>query len=135
MTHTRPHVLLAMLVVLSGCIALLHFAALKDFYYWRLWWFDVLMHFLGGVLIGTASIWLLSRFGTHYSSILTYIYIALFAAFVVGVLWELFEGAIGLFHYEEFFPDTLYDLFMDSSGGIISGLICGFFVRKQKIIP
>jgi len=102
-------------------IAALQFFALEFSWYRLFWWFSVMMHFLGGLWIALASVWVV-----FYSGLVKNIncttgklfVIAIGAAIVVGVGWEIFELLSGAFITEKAFPDTTYDLFADLAGAL-----------------
>lgn len=108
----RLHILLGTLVVATS-IAVLHQLALEHFLYWKLWWFDVLLHFLGGVLIGGIAF----VFSDVYKTprLLTLILILL----IVGIGWEVFEWIFKLYDGAWDPVDTAIDLAMDTLGAFL----------------
>lgn len=85
--------------------------------YWSVWWFDVIMHFLGGVLVAfTAySLSLSSHFSKFFRSGVVW-KIMLFTL-AVGVVWEIWEVANGwTASTEPHSVDTTLDLVMDILG-------------------
>ncbi len=101
----------ALLVIM---IALVNFGALKFHWYYSLWWFDMPMHFLGGMWVSMFILWYLKDDNFSIDSIGRVI----LGVFIVGLAWEVLE----LFLNEEFvqnaydLPDTLSDIFFDLSG-------------------
>lgn len=87
--------------------------------YWSVWWFDVLMHFLGGAWAGLLLL-SLSRYAPkplrrflpaekHW-----FYYLAILA---IGVGWEFYEVMVGLIVTPEPYPiDTSIDIVMDLLG-------------------
>jgi len=124
------------LVFLIIAIAAVNAFAESYYWYWRMRWFDMPMHFAGGVwLAGTAVWWWYSKkekLQNHFFSILA---VCLTAALGVGLAWERFEAGLGLAtvgHINEI-ADTLGDLFFDTLGGTAVALFT--WVRmKQNII-
>ncbi|MCI5108736.1 MAG: hypothetical protein MRY49_02715 [Candidatus Pacebacteria bacterium] len=105
-------------------IAILHASAIYLFLYWDIPWFDLLMHFLGGLWVGLLGLWFLALVLPEKGILegKNVIYIALSSAVVVGVAWELFEYYTGLSILEyNFWQDTITDLLMDSAGGVLAG--------------
>lgn len=96
-------------LIFAVLLALLERLAVADFLYWRYVWFDTVMHFIGGLAIGTFLAAMLPRFRP-------WLYMLGVAAFAVG--WEVFESAIGTPHAKNFFFDTSVDLLMDALGAI-----------------
>jgi magnesium-transporting ATPase (P-type) len=127
--------ILKTLFVLIWVLALTHMSAEYYYLYWRLGWFDILTHFLGGLWLGIASIWLLYFSGyvrkpqiPGNGAFLT----SLFAGLLIGIVWELYEYVVwqwsGLGIPINYIPDTTLDLLMDFIG---SG--AGFFVVKNVL--
>ncbi len=100
----------------SAAIALLHAAAIRFYLYWTLPWFDAVVHFLGGLFVAAAFLWLFAlRFpllprGTAAA-------LAALAAVAAGFGWEGFELAIGI-PEAAYGLDTAVDLAMDLAGGL-----------------
>jgi len=105
--------LLLSTLVLAAVIALLQKIALAEFLYWKWWWFDVLMHFLGGVLVG--GIGLIASDFLKTPRVLTLI-IALLG---IGIGWEVFEWMFGLYDGAWDPVDTFTDLIMDTLGVLV----------------
>ena len=103
-------------------ILIVNYAAMKFHWYYSVPWFDMLMHFLGGLWLGLAFIWLYSA-GTSYLKIIA-------GVLLVGVFWEIFELVIHQYFLRESFdlPDTLSDLFFDMLGGGVAV----FYLANQK---
>ncbi|MEK7480545.1 MAG: hypothetical protein AAB604_00385 [Patescibacteria group bacterium] len=96
-------------------------------YRWNfeLWWFDVLLHFLGGMWVAIAA----NRFFVRPIGPIGLIGPILVVALVafVGVGWEVYEFTIdelffedrALWRAQDGNTDTMTDLMMDVLGGII----------------
>ncbi len=103
----------------AATLALVHITATTFFLYWKYLWFDIPMHFLGG-LVCALGIAILPFFRVQYiekrSSLLLYMLIVL----GVGITWELFEYSTGLYRLEtNLIPDTILDMCMDILGGVV----------------
>lgn len=94
----------------------------------KFWWVDMLLHFLGGVMV--ASIFfilaeekfpLIELPGGYWAGVLAA------ASFVVliGVFWEFYEYLLDYFLYvrQMELPDTLSDLFFDLLGGTLASVV------------
>ncbi|HFC10709.1 MAG TPA: hypothetical protein ENJ75_00715 [Candidatus Kaiserbacteria bacterium] len=103
--------LLIAALIFATILALLEWLALADFLYWRYVWFDTVMHFVGGLSLGTFIVALLPRFRPVF-------YIVAVAVLVVG--WEVFEAVIGTPRAQNFFFDTSVDLLMDAIGATVA---------------
>lgn len=118
------------IAALALFIAALHFAAGVYFLYWSVWWFDILMHFLGGLFISASTLWLL-RFEVP-PGIRTRIpvFITVFAvALAVGVLWEVFEKITGAYNAVNYTLDTATDIAMDIVGMLSAYGIFKWYAR------
>jgi hypothetical protein len=109
---------------LSLLISVMHYAALKFFYYWTISWYDILMHLMGGFLIALIAIYILINF--FHSAILedkkiTAILILSFVL-IVGLGWELWELFLGFTDVIADRFDTLIDILMDFIGGYFAFL-------------
>jgi hypothetical protein len=91
--------------------------AIAEYLYWRIWWFDIPMHVLGGFWAGLFGAWMLRIFGLEVSMLRCMLF-----ALAVGVVWEVFEYYSGLtdFMYISYSADVAKDLVMDVIGGALS---------------
>lgn len=124
--------LLHILALLVCAIAVLHIAATIFYLYWEFWWYDMLLHFLGGMFIGLLVLWL--RFFSGYISTPAFLsarhafLFTLFWLVVIGIGWEAFERALGhTWSLEGYWLDTSIDVALDIIGGVV-----GFLFFKDK---
>ena len=91
------------------------------FWYYTIWWFDIPMHFLGGVFLGLVFGYVLLRHGIKNFSQKTFFY-GILAIFIVGILWEIFEFNIDTFitFRDQNIIDTLSDICFDLAGGLFA---------------
>lgn len=114
-------------------ILALHAVAFSNYWYWTIWWFDMPMHFFGGVWLAMAFLFLNSKFkilnGSSIplrSNYLIAVFITLSFVALGGILWEFFEFFYDLLissrGYAGFAQlgaaDTVSDLFFDLFGGL-----------------
>lgn len=92
----------------------LHYVAIIFYLYWTLPWFDILMHFLGGALIGYG----VYVGGRLFNTRLSFVQL-ITLVMIVGIGWEIFEYAVGLAPLSEY-RDTLLDLVLDFSGAAVA---------------
>jgi len=106
------------LAILVFFIFILNFLAGKFYWYSEIWWFDMPMHFMGGLWLGLSFIWLFSSKNISTKSIVS----VMLCVLVVGVAWELFELYFVNHIAENPFNllDTLSDLFFDLAGGSLA---------------
>ena len=104
--------------------AILHFLAIKFYLYWDFWWFDIIVHFLGGIWAGATVFWVYYFSGWFKNPIIRpqyFFLLALLGAFIIGLMWEIFEYKAGLTFVipgRDYVTDTLCDLGMDIVGGL-----------------
>ena len=114
-------------------IATFHILAVIFYLYWFIWWFDMPLHFLGGLCVGFFSMWISSLFLALKSkkNLKKILLSAIFGALFVGLLWELFEYVNGITYNTigSYKLDTIKDLILDMFGGYVSYL---YFEVKNK---
>lgn len=127
-----PKILLFFIIM----IGVVNAVAEHSFLYWRWSWLDMLMHFLGGVWVGLAILWIYYLSGKFKNipenrKCISYVYIlAGTVALVIGVFWEIFEFSLDLFvTFNEFngFYDTASDILFALIGAIIAAK---YFIDK-----
>ena len=123
---TLPRAIIGLAIV----VGLMHFSALNFYLYWRYLWFDIVMHLLGGILVGLFAVWAFNQFIHRYKKThnLLMLFDILLFVFIVGILWELFEYTFffreqSLLHWTY---DTVFDVIMNFTGAIIA-----FFLVKK----
>lgn len=136
------------LVLLLALIAGLNFFAFKFSWYFYHWWFDLLMHFLGGLFIGLTVWWLFQLVVKYYSSrpLSRWLIFGLQLGMVLllGLMWELFEFRIDEYwqthlniKLTELLQDNRFDTFSDLLFAILGGLLAGrmsWFLGREKEI-
>jgi hypothetical protein len=122
------------LLTLIGSIFVIHTVAQIHFLYWKYWWFDMPMHFFGGVFLGFLAVYIYIFIVKQkiFSIKIQWIVMILGFVFVVGLGWEVYE-----FFIDQSFTtrtpnyfDTISDLFFDLAGGCMSIL----FLIKKRIL-
>jgi hypothetical protein len=99
--------LLAALLMAALLFALDHYGRANHLYFYH-WWFDVVMHLLGGATIGIFSVGLLGRFQPRAFLLLT---------MGAALSWEAFEYFAGISTSQPgFVYDTAHDLLNDALG-------------------
>jgi hypothetical protein len=118
MTRLRAELIIAVAVVLL----ILHLLGLSLELYWRIWWYDRVVHIMAG---GLTSMVILSfnsvqnRFQSKTALFVASVAIAL----LCGVLWEVFELTSGVTMLIDrgYRLDTTLDIVCDGIGGVIAG--------------
>ncbi len=110
-------------------IFVLNFIANKLYLYSSLWYFDNIMHFLGGFWLGLFFLWY------FYDKVFTtfpikYFFYTILGVFIVGLSWELYEIVVNASFAKNSFDliDTLSDLVLDTLGGGLA------YLGMKKII-
>lgn len=120
-----------------------HVFALYSFLYWKLPLLDNMMHFAGGFLVALVMIWRMHFSGKNSLPALPFVFslvIILGAVSLVGVLWEFYEFLSDKFITKNNYislmqpglVDTMKDLALDLSGGLLAGLLF-LFIRNKRI--
>lgn len=104
-------------IVLAFTVAA-YLAGLEFFLFWRLWWFDVLLHFLGGAWAALASAWALALFGVRLSSARI-----LGCALAIGIGWEVLEYVLDFPREEAYLLDLATDIVMDALGAVFAARV------------
>jgi len=125
--------ILNQILFLIVVIFFLNLLAMKFYWYWSIPWFDMLMHFLGGLFISLVLLWLnyfrglLGSFSKKKA-----ILIAILGTLVIGLLWEIFEFSLDTFITEKSWDmaDTLSDLFFDLLGAGIGTIY--YYARLKE---
>ncbi|MCE9585510.1 hypothetical protein K8Q94_02735 [Candidatus Nomurabacteria bacterium] len=109
-------------------IFILNFLANKLYWYSSIWYFDMIMHFLGGFWLSLALIWVF-KVKEISLKIVTRL---LLGVLLIGVGWEVFEVLVNnLLAQNPFYAlDTFSDICFDLAGGSTAIL----YVIKRVII-
>ena len=109
---------LIFILILSGSFALLQYIALSEFLYWKLWYFDNIMHLIGGFILGAIAVTLSLYSGDSVMS--RYPFLTLLSILVVaGLGWEAIKFFSGAYVLPGYTLDTLTDLAMNTLGALI----------------
>ncbi len=107
-------------LLLSSLFAAVHFVASKLSLYWYYWWFDSVMHFWGGTLIGLGIHALATLPHVPVRTTLLFLLVTLA---VVTVSWEVFEWVFGLYNPVNHTLDTIKDITLGFGGGLLAHLV------------
>ncbi len=118
--HKHPLFITWSLLLLG--IAILHIVAIELYLYWLYGWFDIFMHFLGGLFVGLSVLWLFFESGyiTLSKHIRTITLVTLISFALIGISWEIFQYSVGLFIGKE---NAVVDTSVDLLVGLIGALI------------
>jgi hypothetical protein len=127
--------LLLELLIASALVAILHYLALVLFLYWTTPWFDILMHFLGGGVIGLLVVFIFFTSGyikypnDHWVVVLS---VTLGGVLIIGLTWELWEIFVGFTDVLSDLGDTILDVIMDLLGGGVAYLYSKKALWQEK---
>lgn len=127
-------IFLGVVFILVALLGVLHIVGIEQELYWKLWWYDIPMHTLGGVVIASAYLWggrYIRRFAgitlpSRYASVF-------FFTLAIGVAWEVFEYFVGLYpkdvHPALHELDTVMDIAFDMGGATIA------YMSLYRLLP
>ncbi len=115
-----PKKLLKHLVILMFFIFLVDRIGVTLYWYFTIWWFDMVMHFVSGLWTGLFFAYVFYIRKPIFSNVF---YIILLS-FLIGVSWEIFE--LYVFNHIGGTPfnllDTVSDIFFDVAGATLAAL-------------
>lgn len=127
------------MVILLFLFTSIYLGGIRDYYY-KLWWWDILLHAFSGIIIGIIGFTLVSilnrekRLSMHLGPG----FVALFSfsfAVAIGVIWEIFEFAMdswfGLNMQKSGLVDTMTDLMVDAIGALIVCVLGYLYLKKD----
>ncbi len=117
------YILFLMFLIFAG-----HLLATKFYWYYSIFWFDMVIHFLGGFWVALFFIWFLQlkdTFSPSAKQILLYV-------FAVAVLWEIFQYFVN--NVMGLTPFRPLNTFSDICFGVAGGLAAYFYVSRKKIM-
>jgi len=99
-----------------------------------IWWYDMPLHFFGGLFTGLLVIWFLMRYPKFIkASYLETVFWVLLISFFIGFVWEFYEVffyRIGGQNYV--IMDAISDIFFDLAGAIQALFI--YFRHKNLVL-
>lgn len=108
---------------------------IRDFYT-KIWWWDIFLHFISGIILGTIGFLILYFLYDQKMLKASPFIIAVFTfsfGLALGTIWEIFEFSsdmiFGTNTQRDSLIDTMTDLIVDSIGSLIVSL-SGFFYIK-----
>jgi ABC-type enterochelin transport system permease subunit len=115
-------------------IAIFHYFALKNSWYWTFRWLDIPVHVVGGFWVSLTVLWICLKI-KHIDSINGYkkkaLIVMLSSVLIVAIFWEIFELVSGVtsLHNVGYWQDSLSDISNSFVGGIIAFL---YFIKNKK---
>lgn len=127
-------------------MAALFLGEMRDFYD-RIWWWDLSLHGMSGLLLGTAGFYLVYALNTldRVGVALNPGFVAFFAfvfALALGGLWEIFEFAVdtltgmnmqkAMFNDPSGLTDTMWDMILNTIGAALVSIVGWRLVRRSS---
>src|SRR5690606_17541667 len=105
----------------SALVLYLHVLAMDQALYFEYWWFDILMHFLGGLALGWFSAYFLVKCIPQHSKSFTVFFLGILSmVLILALIWEGFEFVQGIaVNGENYLIDTIGDIVMGLLGGTL----------------
>lgn len=110
-------------------LIILHLVAVSLQLYWTIWWLDLVFHFWGGVIVGSAAISVLMR---RNDSVLRSGLTIFSVVLVVALLWEVQEFVSQTFYARNYVLDTISDICLGLAGGLTAFLVAHRALNKNK---
>ncbi len=109
-------------------VAILHISGIRLYFYWRIGWYDKVVHMLAGAAVVFFMYYIIRTidiFPRSYTLVL-----AMIAAILIGIGWEIFEIQSGYtsVHKLGYAFSTMADLLSDVIGGTAAVL---YILQKQ----
>jgi hypothetical protein len=103
-------------------INFLHISAINNYLYWVYWWFDIMMHFLGGLWVGVTFLWAyILVFRGDGSNQKKFFWMSFGVILLTIISWEVFELFIqNNISDRNFFADTSSDMLLGMVGGAVA---------------
>jgi hypothetical protein len=121
--------------ILILIINFLHLWAIGNYFYWVYWWFDILMHFLGGLWVGITFLWTYTIFFRDDLLNRKKIFLMSFIMILLTIIsWEIFELFIqNDLSDPNFLSDTSSDMLLGMIGGSVAYRYFVFNFIENKI--
>lgn len=128
-------------IVLFACAAQ-YFGMMFDFYH-MFWWYDIVIHFLSGILLGAMGHFLCRLLCKKMQAVLPIAVSVLFAVFFAAAcagLWEIYEYCTDVFFgletqsssAQSAIDDTMQDIIAGTVSAALYGCGLALFLRKKR---
>lgn len=114
-------------------VAVLHFLGFYLQLYWRIPWYDRVVHTLGGLWIVLATFFILELAHVAFATPFAFMVMGILASVCVGTLWEVFElkAGITMLASHGYALDTAGDIISDVVGGLLGVL---YVIKRWNIL-
>ena len=125
--------------ILFALVGVLNYFAIEFHLYWTVSEFDSVVHFLGGATASIFFLWLYfysGLFNPLQRRLARFLFVALFGAMSIAVLWEIFELMLGeaAANKSQYPFDTTLDFIMDFLGAL-AACFYGFLKETKSQAP
>ena len=129
------------IVILLFIYASMYLGEIHSFYY-RFWWWDIMLHTLSGVIIGAIGFSLVYMLNEEerVAMELSPVFVAIFSfgfALSIGTLWEIFEflmdSLFGLNMQKSGLIDTMWDLIVDALGALVVSVLGYLYLKSVSL--
>lgn len=120
-----PNTVVSIFLFSFASLAIIHELALRFYLYWRHPWFDIPMHFFGGIVVALGVYTARELKLPFFKRTITFPFVLAFVLFA-AFIWELFElmGGISVIQINFMF-DTALDLILGLLGGVVGYVVGG----------
>jgi hypothetical protein len=115
-------------LLLAVLTAVAYWWGVDNSFFWIYSWYDILLHLLGGVVMG---LWAAAVAARMHLTPLRALLLVLFIGVIGGVAWELFEIAFNMIKADNYWLDTFADLGNDIVGGLVAWLLYLVLYKKD----
>lgn len=115
-----PQAIVWIFLAISSVFAAVHNVAITMSLYWYYSWFDIVMHFWGGVLIvmGVFALCSLKHIPLKPTFVIVFCTLS-----TVMITWEIFERIVGLYNQPTYIFDVSKDLLVGFCGGVVGYIV------------
>jgi hypothetical protein len=115
-------------------IGIINYLGAWHYLYFNISWYDMVPHFLSGICIAISGIWFWQAVSNFKLSPKRLIFVGLFWVLFIGIVWELYELAIGDTLISDgflYWHDTISDISLDFLGGLL-GIFIALYISKYE---
>ena len=137
MTKVNSQNSLIKIAVTPAIVLVIHILATVLGFYETFWWFDIPLHFMGGIAVAISAYYLLEDFGNrqkfHNQFIPLQILILIAFTALAAVLWEFMEFTFDIAfhtHMQQGLLDTIKDMAVGISSGGLTTILLTLKLKK-----
>lgn len=114
-------------------LGVLNTIGVRLYLFWTVLWFDMIMHFLGGLFIALLFFSILSLLSSRLGYVERLV-LGLMVVLLVGIAWEYYELVSGVTNLADrgYWSDTGMDIVMDTLGALV-GIVGAHNIEKKNV--